>query len=245
MFHKKILDVVHDREHGSSELLNMVLSAFDEFRDGLTPIDIKWALGQLEEMDKSMVVIQHFVNQCRLLQGQNFLEFFDGYKKQWNSVQEGLIQQFNKHYNLTGKCVLTHSRSSSVLNVLRSFPQVKKVYQTESQPGGEGVLQADQLSKLGLQMVMVKDDDVETTMPQIDLCIFGCDQYTMDGFINKVGTKEIVDTAAGNNIPIVVLSDTRKEVSQLSNISPLFEKVYFIPEMTLLTEQGVHMLNTV
>ncbi|MEQ9286497.1 MAG: hypothetical protein RIG77_06290 [Cyclobacteriaceae bacterium] len=245
MFHKKILDVVHDREHGSSELLNMVLSAIDEFRDGLTPIDINWALGQLEEMEKSMVVIQHFVNQCRSLEGQDFLENFESYKKQWSSVQQTLSNQFKKHYDLSGKNVLTHSRSSSVLNVLKSFPEAQQVYQTESQPGGEGVLQADQLSKLGIQMVMVKDDEVETIMSHVDICIFGCDQHAQDGFINKVGTKEIAALAVGNNIPVVVLSDTRKEVSQLSNISPWFEKIGYTPDMTLVTEQGVHMLNTV
>lgn len=242
MFHKKILDVVHDREHGSSELLSMVLSAIDEYGHKLTPIDVKWMLDQLEEMDKSMVVIQHFVNQCRLLEDRDFLEIFEHYRSEWHGVQEVLTNQFNEFFYLSGKSILTHSRSSSVFNVLKSSNRIAQIYQTESHPGGEGVLQADQLSKVGAKVTMIKDDEVDNILSQVDLCLFGCDQFSQDGFVNKVGTKEIASVASNYNIPIVVLSDTRKETGQLSNIGVLFEKIPLTSNITLLTERGVHTL---
>ena len=68
----------------------------------------------------------------------------------------------------------------------------------------------------------------------------GCDQYSVDSFINKIGTSTIADIAIERDIPVVILGDSRKKVSNLIKNGVFFEEIKFKTGMHLVTEEDAH-----
>lgn len=72
----------------------------------------------------------------------------------------------------------------------------------------------------------------------IDICFLGTDHYDKASFVNKIGSKQIVELAAQVGCPVYVLGDSRKdvEVAQVKT-DRLYEKVPFREHARLVNEQ--------
>jgi translation initiation factor 2B subunit (eIF-2B alpha/beta/delta family) len=83
---------------------------------------------------------------------------------------------------------------------------------------------------------MVEDDRIVPVVSAIDAVWLGVDQYTDTAFVNKVGSRTIVEACTRHNIPVFVLGDSRKRVATLAYTDTLFERVPFTSVVQLITE---------
>ncbi|GAA0693491.1 hypothetical protein GCM10009104_21020 [Marinobacterium maritimum] len=114
-----------------------------------------------------------------------------------------------------GMTLLLHSRSSAISQLLIELAADNIAFDvilTQSLPGREGALLAQELQAAGIPCQRIHDAQLMLFMEQADLCLSGCDAWLSDGyFINKCGTALQALAARQCNIPFWVLADSFKE----------------------------------
>jgi translation initiation factor eIF-2B subunit delta len=116
-----------------------------------------------------------------------------------------------------GARLLTHSRSSTVLDALRRARRAGKYFSvvvTESRPLLEGRTLAQALVDEGAQVTLVADAAAGLAMQETDLVLIGADAVTAAKVVNKIGSRMIALAAQKQGIPIYVLCDTSKFIGQ-------------------------------
>ncbi len=115
----------------------------------------------------------------------------------------------------SGMTLMLHSRSSAVARLLTSLAHDGigfDVILTQSLPGGEGSLLAQELEASGISCRLIHDAQMMLYMKQADLCLSGCDAWLSDGyFINKTGTSLQALAAREHAVPFWVLAESFKE----------------------------------
>ncbi|HXU36985.1 MAG TPA: hypothetical protein VN937_11530 [Blastocatellia bacterium] len=114
-----------------------------------------------------------------------------------------------------GSNVLTHSRSSTVLETLleaRREGTQFNVIATESRPMLEGRKLANELSSYGIHITVIADAAASLFIENVDFILVGADRITPDHLVNKVGTKMIALAARERGVPIYAVCDTSKFV---------------------------------
>ena len=131
--------------------------------------------------------------------------------------------------------ILTHSYSNTAK---RAFENISrrggdiKVWVTESNPGYEGRVLANDLHEMGLQVRIVPDSDVPAILEDIDVVVVGADSVLADGsIVNKIGTRKLAIDAEAKNVPFYAICQTSKfstanllgedvEISQIFDVTP-------------------------
>jgi translation initiation factor 2B subunit (eIF-2B alpha/beta/delta family) len=157
--------------------------------------------------------------------------------------------------------ILTLSNSSVIRHTVTSAHNSPDVLCAESLPGGEGANQAKALHESGIRATLVKDGDLPGSMQKVQAIALGADQWDLSEFINKVGSKKLVDIAEIEEIPVFVLAEGFKRVDQLSRPSSsltqielmsngktaqatVFEIVAWRPHVRLISNTGVMLPST-
>jgi len=113
--------------------------------------------------------------------------------------------------------VLTHSRSSTVLNALVEAKQGGRCFDvvaTESRPLLEGRSLATSLSRKGIPVTLIADSAAALAMEKISLVMLGADKLTASDVINKIGTRMITLAAHEQDLPVYALCDTSKFIPE-------------------------------
>ena len=113
--------------------------------------------------------------------------------------------------------VLTHSRSSTVLAALLEAKRAGRsfiVTATESRPMLEGRSLAASLSSEGINVTLIADSAVALALNKVDMVLLGADKVTPRDVINKIGTRLIALAARERDVPVYVLCDTSKFISE-------------------------------
>ncbi len=118
------------------------------------------------------------------------------------------------------QAVLTLSNSSLVRRAILVSNASKQVLCTVSQPGGEGQLLAEYLRQEGVKALVVKDEKAPQVIKDVDAVLLGADQYDDEGFINKVGSRNLARHARRLGKPVLVLAEEFKRVSRLPKLTP-------------------------
>jgi translation initiation factor 2B subunit (eIF-2B alpha/beta/delta family) len=116
-----------------------------------------------------------------------------------------------------GATVLTHSRSSTVLNALLEAKQRGRsfdVVATESRPMLEGRSLAAFLVSKEIPVTLIADSAAASAMSRVDVVLLGADKLTASGVINKIGTKMIALAARECDLPVYALCDTSKFIRE-------------------------------
>ncbi len=239
-FKDQIQKLVDNRKLGSSSLLHKIIDCLWTNRE-IDSGSLNSGLEKLTSIDKSMVVIHHLLN---FIQQDNveLEEVLNHYMTKWGDVDKQLTQRFGAFVDLKGKSILTHSNSGQVTICLFSMYEEGKeffVYQTESEPGGEGKHQANRFMQKGITTRIVKDGHVKEILDKVDICILGCDHFSEKEFVNKVGSKMIVDICLKKGIEIYILGDSRKRVESSFSTKSIFEKVEFRSGVHLVSETEI------
>jgi len=224
-FQNEISTIVNDHSHGSSFLLKQLIQIFLEYQPNKEATEA--ALSALKKIDASMVILHHFINYLENLpQNQSFHQFIQNYQNQWENANQSIARKLTKVLPKGAYKVLTHSHSGVVISVLTYLQESGyefNIYQTESNPGGEGKIQAEALKNRGFVVNQIPDDQIKTTIQTIDIIILGVDHYTSTHFVNKVGSKQIVELAFEIGKTVFVLGDSRKQVEKVFEPGDMFE----------------------
>lgn len=112
-----------------------------------------------------------------------------------------------------GSRVLTHSRSSTVLLAVKLALKAGKhltVTATESRPMMEGRTLAAELSREGINVMLIADAAAAQGIEQADFVLLGADRVTTSNVVNKIGTRLIALAARESGKPVHVVCDTSK-----------------------------------
>ncbi|MGM0569247.1 hypothetical protein [Marinobacter sp.] len=246
-FENRIHEIINDREHGSSTLVKMIVAAL-RGNHGLQPDrqQVAWALQTLRQVDESMVVVHHLLDELEARGEQSLHAALERYERRWRNIDRQLAGHLLRFRQWDDGRVLTHSHSGMLLAVIRRLHERSpslEVWQTRSEPGGEGRLQHRALQKAGIRCHLVADKQALALAPDMDGALFGVDQYNDQAMVNKRGTGALTDAMLSAGKPVFVIGDTRKRVDRLTWSSDLFECIPLCQGMYLVTEGGIEAIH--
>lgn len=119
-----------------------------------------------------------------------------------------------------GRRILTHSLSSTLLEVFRRLPGTgTKVILTESRPLNEGYRLAARLADWGIPATLITEAQMGLIAQEADLALIGADSLLTDGsVVNKAGTLLLALAARQAGIPFYVACEGfkwRKDVQAI------------------------------
>ena len=214
-----------DREHGASELARLCLSGLAEYartadiQDAAEFKENLLALAhRLQQSRPTMAPITNLID--RWLQGVSNSKP-DGLRKSATDEAETLIAlsreavtKAARHAaDLIGpdKTIITHSLSSTVVNVFELLGRRAKAIITESRPPGEGRILAEKLSSLDIATDFISDQQMGLFVQRADVVLVGADTIANDGsVINKAGTYLLALAAHDQGIPFFVCCESFK-----------------------------------
>lgn len=215
--------ILNDRESGSVALLNRLMSALElELRDsGLraeTFIDILMALRpklkHFAAIENFLASLIFYARQKGAFPGKA-LQFIKDYRFYWQESAGKIAANFLEHFRPEGKTLLTHSHSHTVLSLLDQLhikPIPFRVLQTLSIPGEEGRKSHERMCDLKLKADLIEDGKVKEALAYTDIILMGCDALLDKKFLNKIGTRTILEEARHFNIPTFLVTESRKEI---------------------------------
>jgi translation initiation factor 2B subunit (eIF-2B alpha/beta/delta family) len=110
--------------------------------------------------------------------------------------------------------VMTLSYSSNVEAVLRTayaHGVLGEVLALESRPGGEGIVFANNLKKLGAKVKVIPDASMHFYLKEVDYVMVGADTITRDAcLVHKIGTRLLAEKAYEHNRPLIVVFEPFK-----------------------------------
>ena len=162
----------------------------------------------------------------------NTLPFIDRYRLYWKDSSLKIAANFLLHGIPEGKTILTHSHSQTVISLLGQLQKQQipfRILQTCSSPGEEGKISLKRMHQQKIKARLVNDSEIHEALLQTDLILMGCDALLSMEFLNKIGTRTILEHAKELQLPSFMVTESRKEIS-LENWNkpvdhPLFEWV--------------------
>jgi translation initiation factor 2B subunit (eIF-2B alpha/beta/delta family) len=118
--------------------------------------------------------------------------------------------------------VLTFSASGTVRAALAAAaarehslgPAAPPILCGESRPLLEGRDMARELATAGLRVTLVIDAALRSLIRPGDLVLLGADRIGWDGWVNKIGTRTLIEGAAVAGAPVVVLAPTTRFIPE-------------------------------
>jgi translation initiation factor 2B subunit (eIF-2B alpha/beta/delta family) len=245
-FLRGINKIKQNREDGSLQVLENLIDLVMSYLASETfAVDVlKYQLNLLSKSFSEFVVLHQFVAGIELsgTTKKEISSFISGYKQTWNRVDEKISNHFLNNIEVNDSAILLHSNSRTIHALFEGIARRNlrvDVFQTESLPGGEGILQAGFVKELGFDVFLIKDEEVSTYLNNIDLFLIGADRIEPENIINKVGSEAIAKLFIDSGKQVYVLADSRKITKSVSPVlGVLFEKIprNFITE--IITENG-------
>lgn len=121
-----------------------------------------------------------------------------------------------------GTAVLTHSRSSTVLDAFtlaHSTGAHFDVVATESRPLLEGRTLASELARAGIKVSLIADAAAVLMIDRIDMVLLGADKIAPEYLINKIGTRMIALAARARGCAVYAVADTSKFINATETFS--------------------------
>ncbi len=223
-----ISQIREDREHGASELARTCLDALAR-RAGSIEVTSHEVLRQqliefaqeLQSARPTMAAITNLIGEwiaaVERLPGGNVSILRDDIKSISRTLilaSENAVSSAAAHTAElvgTGKTVITHSLSSTVVAVFGCLVGNVKAIVTESRPPSEGRRLAAKLSELGIETDFISDQQMGLFTKHADVALVGADTIAGDGsVINKAGTYLLALAARDRGIPFYVCFESFK-----------------------------------
>ena len=216
---KNILD---DNLSGSVTLLNRLMIALEN--ELLNPeLDPATFISYVEIFRKKLelfTVVRHFCDELVLTHTISVrndpaksLEFISNYRQFWENAPVKILANLQKYLDLNNRTIMLHSNSGTLREVFRLMTkQENKIhfYQTLSAPMEEGKIQARDLAAMGYRVTLIADAMAAEKLKSCDYLVLAADQLRSHSFINKVGTYQMAAAAQELNVPVLLLTESRK-----------------------------------
>ncbi|MFA7707801.1 MAG: hypothetical protein WCX73_02520 [Candidatus Pacearchaeota archaeon] len=158
-----------------------------------------------------------------------------------------LKEKINENQNIINKLVykliknnsiiFTHCHSSTVVKALIYCHKKGKkfeVYNTEARPLYQGRITASELKKAGIKVTMFVDSAAATAIEKdnkkdrvhADLVLLGTDAILKKGVVNKIGSGMFAEIAHINKVPVYILTDSLKYISEIQLEQRDFKEVW-------------------
>jgi translation initiation factor 2B subunit (eIF-2B alpha/beta/delta family) len=222
---QEINRILEDRVSGSVALLESLISAlermlgdpdhhWDHFIDLLN--SIRQELGHFAAIENFLESLIRYVSK----EGygpEELLRYISDYRTRWKDSAFRIADRFLYHYAPAGMTLLTHSHSRTIISLLDQLHKREipfRVLQTLSVPGEEGREALKSMKHLGLEVRLIEDSEVSGALSQTDLVLMGCDALLDDEFLNKTGTRAILKEAGAYQIPRLLITESRKQITR-------------------------------
>ncbi len=116
--------------------------------------------------------------------------------------------------------VLTHSNSSTILEILKKAQEAGKSFQviiTESRPACEGRERAQELSRMNVPNLYLIDAAICRAVERADIVLLGADSVSETSMVNKIGTKAICLAAREAVVPCYAACESSKFIPERLN----------------------------
>ncbi len=123
--------------------------------------------------------------------------------------------------------IMTISHSTIVRHTFeKALGQKKrfKVFNLKSHPPDEGLFFAEELSRSGIKTTLIADAEMGIFMPDMHLVMLGADRIYENGFVNKAGTLPLCLTAQYFNVPVYLVVETWKILSEKDKAVKFIER---------------------
>jgi len=199
-------EIISDSEKGASELLEDV---FESIR-GMEKGNMIKFLETLVKKKYSMTPLVNLSNRIFLsveqkddieIETNELEEKFYSWKNEAAREMKRLLEREKKEK------ILTLSRSSTVLE---SLAEVEKVVVLESRPLKEGRVTAKVLNEKGVDVDYWVDAGMCKAIEEIDCAVIGADTISMDGFLNKLGSRALAIVSENFRKDFFIVSDSSK-----------------------------------
>jgi len=144
----------------------------------------------------------------------------------------------------TGKTLITHSLSSTVVELCRVLKErALRMIVTESRPLCEGRRLAEQLSAWAVPTVYITDAQIGLFVAQADAVVVGADSVLADGaVVNKAGTYLLALAARECHVPVYACCESFKFLPQTA--APTLEEMAVaeldVPEWPYVTSRNIY-----
>ncbi|MCD6512437.1 MAG: hypothetical protein J7K61_02405 [Thermoplasmata archaeon] len=182
-----------DKLSGASEIEKRFVEELMEGKSKLFDIAYKWISSY-----PSMAPMWNISNITFIYrEKKKIAEKIDEFHKEGEYILKEAIKV------IEGKKVITYSRSSSVIRLLKE--KKFNVICSEGRPNYEGRSMAAELNA-----TLVIDAALPSFIPSADFVIVGADAIVKSGFVNKVGTKTLAVIATHYDKPFYVIASPSK-----------------------------------
>lgn len=214
--------VLEDNLSGSVTLLKKLIVALENelVNPGLDPATFIGYVEHVRHRMELFTVVRHFCDELILSHNvsvksypANYLDFIAEYKEFWEQVPQKIMNNLLKQVPLEGKSVMVHSNSGTLREVFRLVSKKTTgihFYQTVSGPAEEGRVQALDLAQMGFKVTLIPDALAAEKMKSTDYLVLAADQVRQKTFVNKVGSLQMVLAAQEFNVPVLLLTESRK-----------------------------------
>ena len=178
--------------------------------------EIRQIIIQLANVQPSMAPILLFCNRILIMidtevEKNLFKSLMNYCLKSLQSIQYASerIDGFAEEIISDNDKIVTYSSSSLVLHFLKYLKDndyVFSVYCSESRPINEGLIFTEQLNKYEIDVTLMTDASLFSSLFKYDLVLLGADAISISGVTNKIGSNVITMLADHYKIPIYSLS---------------------------------------
>ncbi len=142
----------------------------------------------------------------RALAVRNLSDYRDSLQGADRKILDNCRKLFRKKVTIA-----TYSNSGAVKKILSYYRlKVKAVYLSESRPACEGKLMADFLSHIGVEVHYMVDALLFQMMAEVDYLILGADSVGEEEFINKIGSRALLEKAGTSGVKRIVVFESAK-----------------------------------
>lgn len=222
--------LLNDNRRGATAIFQEALALFANYQ---SVSKIQLEAEQLKNQFPVMGVFQNFFRQIKgktsLTQIQERITYFQSQlDRDFNRVVERAAAMIENNFSL-----MTISHSSYVRElVLKCKNKVDTVYCLRSAPGNEGAELARILNSQQVRAEIIADNNASRFLQHIRMVVIGADLLSDHFFINKIGTRHLVESARQQSKKVWVLADQLRYLPEANKtvIPELFEIIPLQPD---------------
>jgi translation initiation factor eIF-2B subunit delta len=210
---KKVSRIREDNIHGAVDVARECCRLF-RYNANASPERIKEIALALLEAQGSMATVVNLVNQVlfALDEQEDIRETVDHYLEHLTTSVDKIAEHSLKLIE-KNDVIVTHSSGLTVRKTLLKAHEEglePKVICTESRPIFEGRKLAEELYKEGMDVTLVVDMAIFQEIERANLVLLGADSISIQGLVNKIGTKGVAQVARNLKKELFVLAGTDK-----------------------------------
>ncbi len=243
---KNLIDqIISDNKHGSTVLFKQAVQYFLTIDEERFLLDIKRESKKLADHFYAMGLFQKLNAELQKIQSTKKLKSYLWRIQTHLYKNQDMINAMAVKAIYTNCTLLTISHSSLVREAVTAINKsgtLQKIFCLRSAPANEGEILVKELIDRGINAFLIEDEEHHGLIDETELLIMGCDLLSTTFFINKKGSKNLVEWTEKNNIPVWIVGDLLRFIpvfqARISKDS-LFEQIPYSDNMKILCEKGL------